>query len=86
MPNTRQSSKIGREKMTDESSIEHIIDKHGGHVNDLQLGTLSNRDLQGPLTEQERRNRAEGRRTAEPESDEEKANRGPRKPPPRARR
>ena len=60
-----QAAKIGRDKVTDEVSLEHMIDQGGGHVNAQQLGNVGLSDGtdenprgQPPLTEQEKRNRA----------------------------
>src|SRR4051812_26732813 len=71
MPNTNErnirideAAKVGREKMTDELSLEHRIDQGGHHVTGQQLGNVGVSDGtdenpmgQPPLTEQEKRNR-----------------------------
>lgn len=54
-----EASKMGREKATDVPSVEQMIDQHGHHVTGQQLGNMANAELLPPLTEQERRNRAE---------------------------
>lgn len=53
-----ETGRLGREKATDQVSIEAIIDKRGHHVTGQQLGTLDREGI-APLTEQEKRNRGE---------------------------